>query len=69
MRGILIENNAMTRDCIESGEGDRTVPTPEVIVIPPTQRNCKQDLLGKTIRNKIEKGEEISLVKLWFIAG
>lgn len=47
MRGILIENNAMTSNCIESEEGDRMVPAPEVIVIPPTQRNCKQDLLDE----------------------
>lgn len=52
MRGILIANNAMTWDCIESGEGDRTVPAPEVVVIPPKQRNCKQDLLSKKKKNK-----------------
>lgn len=43
MRGILIENNAMTWNCIESRKGDRTVPAPEVVVIPPRHRNCKQE--------------------------
>jgi len=56
MRGILIANNAMTWDCIESGEGDRTVPAPEVVVIPPKQRNCKQDLLSKK-KKTILRGE------------
>lgn len=59
MRGILIENNAMTSNCIESEEGDRMVPAPEVIVIPPTQRNCKQDLLGGKKKPKTEREGEI----------
>ena len=59
MRGILIENNAMTSNCIESEEGDRMVPAPEVIVIPPTQRNCKQDLLGEKKKPKTEREGEI----------
>jgi len=46
----------MTWDCIESGEGDRTVPAPEVVVIPPKQRNCKQDLLSKK-KKTILRGE------------
>lgn len=59
MRGILIENNAMTSNCIESEEGDRMVPAPEVIVIPPTQRNCKQDLLDEKKKPKTEREGEI----------
>lgn len=56
MRGILIENNAMTSNCIESEEGDRMVPAPEVIAIPPTQRNCKQDLLDEK-KNPRQRGK------------